>query len=170
MIRPYLKHHPKIDSNVYIAPTAAVVGMVKIGTGSSIWFGTVLRGDDGPISVGSNTSIQDNACVHDHVKIGNGVTIGHSAVVHACEIEDDVLIGMGAVVLDGAKIGQGAIIAAGSVVRVGTQVPPKTLFAGNPAVMKKELEDKVVESNRDHAMHYVRLAHEYLEQEVLLRS
>lgn len=162
MIYKYAGRKPKIAGQVYLAPSCAVIGDVEIGSGSSVWFNAVIRGDDAPVSIGEKTSIQDNACVHDRVRIGNGVTVGHGAVIHACTIGDDVLIGMGAVVLDGAVIGDGAIIAAGSVVKIGTIVPPRTLFAGNPAVLKKELPEDVIRQNQAHARHYYELAAEYL--------
>ena len=162
MLYKYSGRKPKIAPQVYIAPNAAVVGDVEIGSGSSVWFNAVIRGDDAPVRIGRRTSIQDNAVVHDRACIGNGVTVGHSAIIHACTVEDDALIGMGAIILDNAVIGAGAIIAAGSVIKVGTVVPPRTLFAGNPAVLKKELTDEVIRQNQEHAEHYYRLAAEYL--------
>lgn len=164
MIYDYKGISPIIGEQVYIAPTASVVGDVVIGSQSSIWFNAVVRGDNGtPVRIGQGTSIQDNACVHDDTTIGNGVTVGHSAIVHACTVGNDVLIGMGAIVLDKAVIGDGAVIAAGSVVKVGTIVAPNTLWAGNPAVFKKELNSDNLKFNQDHALDYCHLASEYLQ-------
>jgi carbonic anhydrase/acetyltransferase-like protein (isoleucine patch superfamily) len=162
MLYKYNGIRPIIEPQVYIAPTAAVVGDVKIGQNSSVWFNAVIRGDAAPVRIGIGTSIQDNACVHDRTIIGNGVTVGHSAIIHACTVGDDVLVGMGAAILDGAVIGEGAVIAAGAVIKVGTIVPPRTLFAGNPAVWKKDIDEQTVRQNQDHARHYCQRAAEYL--------
>ncbi len=162
MIYKYLDHTPAIEADVFVAPTASVVGDVVIGSQSSVWFNAVIRGDDAPVRIGSGTSIQDNACVHDNTKIGNGVTVGHSAIVHACSVGNDVLIGMGAVILDNVFVGDGAVIAAGSVVKVGTVIAPRTLWAGNPAVFKKDLSEDAIIYNQQHARDYCRLASEYL--------
>ena len=162
MIGKYKDHEPQIDSSVFVAQTASVIGDVIIGAESSVWFGSVIRGDDFPVRIGCGTSIQDNAVVHDNTVIGDHVTVGHSAIVHACRVGNDVLIGMGAIILDGAIVGDGAIIAAGSVVKVGTLVPPRTLFAGNPAVWKKDLTEDNEHGNHRHARDYCRLAAEYI--------
>lgn len=161
MICKYKGFEPQIDSSAYIAPTASVVGRVEIGADSSIWFNTVIRGDNEPVRIGRGTSVQDNAVVHDKTIIGDYVTIGHGAIVHACTVGNDVLIGMGAIVLDGADIGDGSIIAAGSVVKVGTTVPPRSLFAGNPAVWKKDLSEVTVGGNHSHAIDYIAYAMDY---------
>jgi len=161
MIYEYAGYRPVIGESVFIAGSADVIGDVYIGDESSVWFGTVVRADEGPVRIGSRTNVQDNATIHDRVVIGNGVTIGHNAVVHACTVEDDVLIGMGAVILDNALIGAGSIIAAGAVIKSGTIVPPRTLFAGNPAVQKKDLPEETIRHNQAHAAHYAHLAAEY---------
>lgn len=137
---------------VFIAPNANVLGNVRIGARSSIWYGAVLRGDVNAIEVGSNTSIQDNAIVHvaQHsidgkpkpTVIGNNVTIGHGATLHACTIEDNVLIGMGATVLDGAVVEKGAIVAAGAIVPPGKRVPANQIWAGNPARFLRDVEEE----------------------------
>jgi len=158
---------PELADDVFVAPTAAVLGRVRIGPESSIWFGTVVRGDVGPIDIGARSNVQDNSVVHvtegkTGVAIGDDVVIGHRALVHECRIEDLALIGMGCVLLDGAVIGRGAIVAAGAVVREGQVVPPLALVAGVPAEVRKILPESSLEARRAHARHYVLLAARYL--------
>ncbi|MGI6325380.1 MAG: gamma carbonic anhydrase family protein [Saccharofermentanales bacterium] len=161
MIYQYNGFFPQIDEEAFVAPGASVVGDVRIGAQSSVWFNAVIRGDNAPVRIGEGTSVQDNACIHDRTTIGNRVTIGHGAVVHACTVDDNALIGMGAVILDGAVVGADSIVAAGSVVRMGTIIPPATLFAGNPAVWKKDLSEEIVALNRQHAEYYAELGSDY---------
>ncbi len=143
MILPFGGKSPVIGENVYLAPTAVVVGDVVIGDGSSIWFGTVLRGDLAPIRVGTETNIQDNCTVHVDegypTVIGDRVSVGHNAVVHGCTVEDECLVGIGALVLSGALIRRGSVVAANAVVREGQQVGPRELVAGAPATVKRTL-------------------------------
>ncbi len=159
---------PVLARDVYVAPNATVIGRVRLGVESSIWFGTLMRGDVGPIEVGARSNIQDNSVVHvtegkTGVWIGADVVVGHRALVHECRIEDLALIGMGCVLLDGAVIGRGAIVAAGAVVREGQIVPPLALVAGVPAEVRKILPESSLEARRAHALHYVELARRYLE-------
>jgi carbonic anhydrase/acetyltransferase-like protein (isoleucine patch superfamily) len=132
---------PKIGKNVFIAPTAVIIGDVEIGDGASLWYGAVLRGDMDPIRVGANTNIQDNCTVHTDyghpVHIGAGVTIGHNVVIHGCTIEDNCLIGLGALILTGALVRTGSLVAAGTVLKEGQEVGPETLAAGIPAGVKR---------------------------------
>ncbi len=134
---------PKIGRDVFIAPTAVVIGDVEIGDGASIWYGAVLRGDMEPIRIGGNTNIQDNCTVHTDrghpAVIGTGVTVGHHAVIHGCAIENHCLIGIGAIILSGAVIGEGSVIAAGAVVKEGQCVEPGMLMTGVPAAAKRSL-------------------------------
>ncbi len=143
MIMPYKGKTPRIGHNVYIAPTAVLIGDVDIGDNASVWFGAVLRGDLARISVGENSNIQDNCTVHTDedkpVNIGRNVTVGHNAVVHGCTVEEYSLIGINAVVLNDARIRKGSIVAAGSVVLEGKQVGPWELVAGAPAKTRKNL-------------------------------
>jgi carbonic anhydrase/acetyltransferase-like protein (isoleucine patch superfamily) len=143
MILDYKGQRPRIGKDVFIAPTAVVIGDVDIGDNASVWFGAVVRGDMAPIRIGPNTNIQDNATVHtDHghpAIIGANVTVGHNAVVHGCTLDDDCLVGIGAVVLSGAHVSKGSVVAAGSVVRENQNVGPHHLVAGAPAVFKKAL-------------------------------
>jgi len=155
MIFEYKGHKPKIGKNVFIAPTAAVIGDVDLKDGVSIWYGVVVRGDRAAITVGKNSNIQDNSTVHaDAGKptvIGENVTIGHNAVIHACTIEDNCLIGISAAILTGAYIKAGSVVAAGA-----------HLVAGIPAAIKKELSESSSENHIKTAKSYFNLAREYL--------
>ena len=142
----YKNHIPKIHPTVYVAPTAQIIGNVHIGKQSSIWFQTVIRGDLERISIGERTNIQDLCICHIDedipLKIGNGVTIGHRAVIHGCTIEDECLIGMGAIVMNQAVIGKGSVVAAGAVVLEKTIIPPYSLVTGSPGKVKKTYENR----------------------------
>ncbi len=162
MIAPYDGKAPKIGKDVFIAPTACVIGDVEIGDGTSIWYGAVIRGDCARIRIGRNTNIQDNATLHADTEsplvIGDYVTIGHNAVVHGCTIGDDCLIGIGSVILDDAHIQSGSVIASGSVVREGAVIKAFSLAAGSPAELKKELGPERSKKNRQGARNYGQLA------------
>ncbi len=153
---------PKIGEIVFIAESSAIIGDVTVGENSSIWFGAVLRGDEGKITVGERSNIQDNATVHSKTKIGNGVTIGHNAIVHGCEIGNNVLIGMGATVLDDAVIGDDSIVGAGTLVTGKKVFPPRSLIIGSPAVLKRELSEEEIESIRHNAKEYVDVSKKYM--------
>jgi carbonic anhydrase/acetyltransferase-like protein (isoleucine patch superfamily) len=139
----FLRKTPKLGKGVYIASTATVIGDVTLGAHSSVWYGAVLRGDINRIIVGHHSNIQDNAVLHlaDELGciLGNWVTVGHSAVVHACTVRDEVLVGMGAVILDGAVIGKQSIIGAKALVTQGTKIPPGSLVLGAPAKVVRKL-------------------------------
>ena len=141
----YQQYLPTLAADVYIAPGARIVGRVTVGTGSSIWFNAVVRGDLDQIVIGDQTNIQDNVTVHVDagvaVSIGSRVTIGHNAILHGCTVEDEVLVGMGAIILNGAVVGSSSIIAAGSVVAPGTVIPPRSLVMGIPGKVVRELTD-----------------------------
>ena len=143
---------PRIDPSVYLAPSAAVIGDVTIGRGSSVWFHCVVRADADAIVIGEETNIQDLTMCHEDpgkpLRIGHRVTIGHRCIVHGCVIEDDCLIGMGAIVMNGAVVGRGSIVAAGSVILENTVVPPGSLVAGVPAKPKRALDDSALEAIR----------------------
>jgi carbonic anhydrase/acetyltransferase-like protein (isoleucine patch superfamily) len=147
MIRSYQGKLPKIASGCYIDPSAQILGDVEIGERSSVWMNAVLRGDVNSIRLGSCSNVQDCSVLHGQrnlyaVTVGDWVTIGHNATVHGCVVEDECLIGIGARVLNNARIGKGSIIAAGSIVPEHTVVPPRTLWAGVPAKLRRELTDK----------------------------
>jgi carbonic anhydrase/acetyltransferase-like protein (isoleucine patch superfamily) len=140
---------PVIDPSAYIAPTAVIIGKVRIGQLSSVWFNCVLRGDADAIIVGDESNIQDLTMCHADpgkpLRVGNQVTIGHRCIIHGCTIEDNCLIGMGAVIMNGAVIGRNSIVAAGAVVLENTIVPPCSLMTGVPARVKNTLEEKARE-------------------------
>jgi carbonic anhydrase/acetyltransferase-like protein (isoleucine patch superfamily) len=142
----FLRRQPKLGKNVFIAKTATVIGDVKLGDHSSVWYGAVLRGDINRIVVGHHSNVQDNAVLHlaDELAcvLGNWVTVGHGAIVHACKVGDEVLVGMGAVILDGAIIGKQSIIGAKALVTQGTKIPPGSLVLGAPAKVVRKLSDK----------------------------
>jgi len=145
-LETFLRKSPKLGPGVYIAKTAVVLGDVTIGARSSVWYGAVLRGDINRIVVGHHSNIQDNAVLHlaDDFGciIGNWVTIGHGAIVHACKVGDEVLVGMGAVILDGAVIGKQSIIGAKALVKQGMKIPPGSLVLGAPARVARKLTPK----------------------------
>lgn len=166
MLRNLGDQKPIVGNDVFIAETAVLVGDVRLGDQVSIWYGAVLRGDIHHIEVGAGSNIQDNAVVHVESNtpavIGRGVTVGHSAVVHACVVEDDCLIGMGSVILDGAIIGRGSLVAAGAVVTPGTVIPPNSMVTGTPARVKRTLTAEEAKKMKDNAERYVRLSGTYL--------
>src|SRR5580704_3107076 len=139
----FLRRQPKLGKHVYIASTGVVVGDVTLGAHSSVWYNAVLRGDINRIVVGHHSNIQDNAVLHladDYPCIlGNWVTVGHSAIVHACKVGDETLVGMGAVILDGAVIGKQSLIGADALVTQGTKIPPGSLVLGAPAKVVRKL-------------------------------
>lgn len=140
---------PQIPDDCFIAPNATIVGDVVMGNECSIWFNAVVRGDVNSIRIGNKVNIQDGACIHctyekTKAVIGNNVSIGHNAIVHGCTVEDNVLIGMGAIVMDNAKIGRNSIIAAGAVVLEGTMVPEGSIYAGVPAKKVKEISQELL--------------------------
>ena len=136
---------PKIGKNVFIAPTATVVGDVEIGDGASIWYGTVVRGDSNYLKIGKNTNIQDNSTIHTDRSgptiIGENVAVGHNVVIHGCTIEDHCLIGIGALVLNQALVKKGSVVAAGSLVKPGQTIGPHHMVMGNPATFRKDVTD-----------------------------
>lgn len=147
IILPYRGKEPVIDPSAYVAPGAVIVGDVVLGAESSVWFGCVVRGDVHSIRVGERTNIQDGSIVHvtrdrASVTMGCDVTIAHSATVHGCTIEDRVLVGMSATILDGARVGPDAIVGAGCLVPPGFVVPAGTLVTGVPARVKRDLTDE----------------------------
>jgi Carbonic anhydrases/acetyltransferases, isoleucine patch superfamily len=163
-IYPFNGKMPRIADGVFIAPTAVIVGDVTIGEGSSIWFGAVLRGDEGPIRIGRNNSIQDNCVIHmteSGTIVGDNNTIGHGAILHNCTLGDSNVIGMNAVVLDGATIGSENVIAAGSIVTSGTVLSDRQLVAGAPAQIKKELSGKSLWWVQESSKAYLRLIEKY---------
>ena len=167
-IAAFLDHVPEIDHRAFIAPTAAVVGAVRIGADSSIWYQVTVRGDNNYIIIGAGTNIQDNSCIHISSRefptiIGNYVSVGHSALVHACTLEDHSFVGMGAIVMDGAVIESDSMLAAGAMLTPGKRIPSGELWAGRPATKMRKLTPKDIADNRRIARHYVEVgqAHKY---------
>jgi len=165
LIQRYLAQVPGIAEDVYVAPGAALVGSVRLAAGVSIWHGSVLRADLNRIEVGARSNVQDGSVVHvgdrDPALIGADVVVGHRAVIHGCRIEDGVLVGIQATILDGSVIGQGSVIAAGAVVTAGAQIPPRSLVVGVPGKVKRALSEEDEAFHRELAAKYTRLAHNY---------
>ncbi|WFG45571.1 gamma carbonic anhydrase family protein [Pseudonocardia alni] len=136
-------HTPQVHEQAWVAPGAVLAGEVSVGPETGIWYTCVIRADLAPITLGARTNVQDGSVLHadpgSPATIGDGVTIGHRAVVHGCTVEDDVLIGMGAVLMNGVHVGAGSLIAAGAVLTQGTVVPPGSLVAGVPGKVRREL-------------------------------
>ena len=149
---------PQLHAESWVAPNASLIGQVTLAAQASVWYGATLRAEAEPLEVGFGTNIQDGVTIHVDpgfpVHIGAGVSVGHNAVLHGCTVESGVLIGMGAVILNGATIGQGSLIAAGAVVPQGMAVPPRSLVAGVPGRIRRELSDAEVANNRNNASVY----------------
>jgi len=173
MIRPFKGVHPIIDDSAFIADTAVVIGDVEIGSESSVWFNTVVRGDVNRIRIGDRTNIQDLSLLHvTHKKhaddpgapllIGSDVTIAHSVTLHGCTIEDGAFIGMQALVMDHAVVGEQALVGARSLVTEGTVIPPRTLWLGSPARYKRDLTSQELEQLKKSSDNYLQYSKEYL--------
>ena len=167
LVLPYGGIEPRIGERVYIAPNATIIGDVEIGDDSSIWFGTVIRGDVFHIRIGARTNIQDNCVLH--VTSGtwptileDDVTMGHGVIAHGCRIGRGCLIGMGARILDDAEIGEECLIGAGALITEGARIPPRSLVIGFPAKVRRELTGEELERLRRSPANYVRYKNEYL--------
>jgi carbonic anhydrase/acetyltransferase-like protein (isoleucine patch superfamily) len=163
LIKPVKGISPSFGENCWIAENATLVGDVKLGKNCTIWFNAVVRGDVNSVVIGDNSNIQDGAVIHctyqkTKTTIGNYVSIAHNAIVHGCTIEDKVLIGMGAIVMDGAVIETGSIIAAGAIVTQNTRVPSGTIYAGNPAKFLKNVSPDAAEVFMRTANNYIMYA------------
>jgi carbonic anhydrase/acetyltransferase-like protein (isoleucine patch superfamily) len=170
MLRAFQGRMPVIDSSAYVDSSAQVLGDVSLGPQSSVWMNAVLRGDVHSIAIGARSNIQDCAVLHGMrglypVIVGDGCTIGHNATVHGCVLEDDVLVGMGAIVLNGAHIGTGSIIAAGAVVPEKMIVPPGSLVAGVPGKVRRPCTPEDLEAIRMYAANYIDYTAIFLHQE-----
>ncbi|MBS1917633.1 MAG: gamma carbonic anhydrase family protein [Bacteroidetes bacterium] len=155
---------PQLGNNVFVAPNATIVGDVVMGDDCSVWFNTVIRGDVNSIRIGNKVNVQDGAVIHCTYKktktvIGNNVSIGHNAIVHGCTLHDNVLIGMGAIIMDNAEIGSNTIIAAGAVVLEGTKIEAGVIYAGVPAQKIKDVPPELISGQIDRiANNYVHYA------------
>ena len=167
MLRPYRDVLPRVHRTAYVDQSAQVIGNVEIGEESSIWMAAVVRGDVHWIKIGRRSNIQDGTVVHvmrgtHPTTIGDSVTIGHAAVIHGCTIEDQCLIGMGAIVLNGARIGTGSIVAAGTLIVEDMQIPPRSLVMGSPGKVKRQLTDEQVATIQLYADRYVGYRLDYM--------
>ena len=164
LILPVEDKHPQMGANCFLAPNATIVGNVVMGDDCSVWFNTVVRGDVNFITIGSKVNIQDGACIHCTYQkygttIGNNVSIGHNAIVHGCTINDNVLIGMGAIVMDNAVVNSNTIIAAGAVVLENTICEAGSVYAGVPAKKVKEISQEMIHGEIDRiANNYIKYA------------
>ncbi len=161
-LEKHLNKTPVVDETAYVSKHAVLIGDVTIGKNASVWPGCVLRADINSIELGENSNLQDGTMVHladdAGVKVGKNVTVGHGAILHACEVQDGCLIGMGAIVLDNAVIGKGSIVGAGALVTKGTVIPEGSLVLGSPAKVVKQLEKEKSEGLAYWAQKYVKLA------------
>ena len=169
MLISYRGHMPDVAPDVFVAPTAAVVGAVRLAPGSSVWFGAVLRGDQNEIRVGARSNVQDNAVVHADppaypgtpVEIGDDVTVGHAAVLHGCTIGDGAIVGARCVVLDGAVVGARTLLAAGSLVAPGVVLPAEVVAVGSPAKVVRDLTEEDLTLYAQPPAMYTAMAAEY---------
>jgi carbonic anhydrase/acetyltransferase-like protein (isoleucine patch superfamily) len=166
MLRPYRGRMPVVHPTAYVDASAQVIGDVVIGAESSVWMTVVIRGDVNVIRIGDRTNVQDGTIVHvmhdtHPTIIGDDVTIGHGAIVHGCTVASRVLIGMGAILLNGAVVGEDSIVAAGSLVTEGQVIPPRSLVMGSPAKVKRTLTDAQVAEILEYSANYVRYRKDY---------
>ncbi|MBI4211602.1 MAG: gamma carbonic anhydrase family protein [Deltaproteobacteria bacterium] len=157
--------YPSVHPQAFIADNASVIGNVRLEKNTGVWFGAVLRGDSNAIVVGEGSNIQDLSVLHvdhDHaLTLGQGVTVGHRAILHGCTIEDRVLVGMGAIIMNGVVIGTGSIIGAGALIPEGVVIPPNSLVIGFPGKVKRTLSMEEIQSIGANAEHYVKLSKRY---------
>lgn len=156
---------PVVEPGAWVAPGVTIVGNVTVRSGASIWFGAVLRAEEGSIEVGPDSNIQDNCVLHTddglHLRVGRNTSVGHGVVLHGCAVGEDVVVGMGSRVLNGARVGSESLLAAGAVVLEGTEAPPRSLLVGVPAKVRGELAEDKVETLRENGRIYQRLRDEY---------
>lgn len=156
---------PQLNAPAFVAASADLIGRVTLAPDSSVWYNTTLRADVADIIIGPGSNVQDNCCLHVDYDVpcvlGSHVTVGHSVTLHACTIEDDCLIGMGAVVLDGAVVGKGSIVGAHALVTKNTVIPPHSLVLGSPAKVVKQLPPESAAANHAHAADYITLAQRF---------
>jgi carbonic anhydrase/acetyltransferase-like protein (isoleucine patch superfamily) len=169
MLRTYNGIAPNVSASAYVDPSAQVIGDVVVGEQASIWMNAVVRGDVHSIRIGAQSNVQDCAVLHGMrhlypVIVGEMVTIGHNATVHGCVVEDAVLVGIGAIILNNARIGEGSIIAAGAVIPEHTVIPPRSLVAGVPGKVRRELGDRDRETILQYARNYLEYALAYKAQ------
>jgi carbonic anhydrase/acetyltransferase-like protein (isoleucine patch superfamily) len=164
---PFAGNSPAVHETAFVAPTASIIGNATLAEDASAFYGVSVRADTAAISVGMGSNLQDNVVLHADpgfpCTLGERVSVGHAAVVHGCTVEDDCLIGMGATILNGAVIGAGSLVAAGAVVLEGTVIPPRSLVAGVPGKVRRELTDEEYDGVRANATRYIDLARAHRE-------
>ena len=166
MIKSFQNLHPKIHETAYITDDAIIIGEVEIGAESSVWFGSILRGDVNYIRIGERTNIQDGTIIHVSSKthstvLEDEITVGHRVTLHGCYIETGCLIGIGSIILDGVRVGEHSLVAAGSLLTPNTVIPPRSLVMGSPAKVKRELSDDEVKDLERFWRNYVALSRIY---------
>lgn len=166
MIKSFQNLHPKIHESVYVTDDAVIIGDVEIGAESSVWFGSILRGDVNYIRIGERANVQDGTIIHVSSRthptvLEDEVTLGHRVTLHGCHIETGCLIGIGAIILDGARVGRNSLVAAGSLVTPNTQIPPRSFVLGSPAKVKRTLSDAEVSDLERFWRNYVALSRIY---------
>ena len=169
MIKKFQNKQPQLGEDVYVSENAMVIGDVTLGDEVNIWFGAILRGDMHYIKIGNRTNIQDNSVVHvttrvSPINIGSGVTVGHGAIIHGCTIEDDCLIGMGAILMDDARIGEGSLIGAGALIPPNMIIPKNSLVVGSPGKVVRQVKDFEREMILERPQEYIELASIYLNE------
>ncbi|MFS0689231.1 gamma carbonic anhydrase family protein [Sporosarcina sp. 179-K 8C2 HS] len=167
MLVPYKGDKPELHPTVFVAPGAKVIGKVRVGEESTIWFNTVLRGDEGPITIGKRCSIQDNSTIHLYegapVVVEDEVTVGHNVILHGCKVGKRSIIGMGSTILDHAEIGEECIIGANTLIPSGKKIPPRSLVVGSPGKVVRELTEKDFEIIQLSIDSYVEKGYDYRE-------
>jgi gamma-carbonic anhydrase len=169
MLKSYKGLMPEIATTAFIEASANIIGDVRIGEHSSVWFNCVLRGDVFHIRIGDYTNIQDGTIIHVTsgefaTIVGNHVTVGHGVILHGCQVQDHSLIGIGSIILDEAVVGEGSLVAAGSLVTPGTIIPPRSMVMGSPAKVRRPLTDAEIERLNENWQHYVELKDIYLNE------
>jgi carbonic anhydrase/acetyltransferase-like protein (isoleucine patch superfamily) len=169
MIRPFRGKHPTIAATAFVEASAQIIGDVRIGEHSSIWFNCVLRADIHTIQIGHSTNVQDGTIIHVTggqypTTLGNHVTVGHGVILHGCLVKDRSLIGIGSILLDDVEIGEESLVAAGALVTPGTKIPPRSLVMGSPAKIRRQITDEEVLFIDTHWKHYVEYKNDYLAQ------
>ena len=170
MIKSFQNISPKIHETAFVTEDAIIIGDVEIGEQSSVWYGSILRGDVNFIRIGNRTNIQDGTVIHVSRKthstiLEDEITVGHRVTLHGCYIETGCLIGIGAIILDGARIGKNSLVAAGSLVTPNTIIPERSLVMGSPAKVKRQLTDEEVQDLQRFWQNYIKLSEIYLKEE-----
>ncbi len=169
MLKSFQNQHPKIHETAYVADSTVIIGAVEIGAESSVWFGSILRGDVNHIRIGSRSNVQDGTLIHVSTLkhpaiIEDEVSLGHRATLHGCHIETGCLVGIGSIVLDGVRVGRNSLVAAGSLITPHTQIPPRSLVMGSPAKVKRQLTDAEVVDLERYWKNYVQISRIYRHQ------